>query len=71
MARGHDVAQLTQIDGAMPRLTEIPDGCAFHPRCPRAFERCRGQRPELAETGKTSAACWLYGSDKGEVTAHG
>ena len=28
--------RLTQIDGAMPRLTEIPQGCAFNPRCPRA-----------------------------------
>src|SRR5271170_314910 len=27
---------LAQIDGAMPRLTAIPTGCAFHPRCPRA-----------------------------------
>ena len=29
----HQVEQLTQIDGAMPRLTEIPPGCPFHPRC--------------------------------------
>ena len=26
--------RLTQIDGALPRLGEIPSGCAFHPRCP-------------------------------------
>ncbi len=32
---------LVQIDGAMPRLTAIPPGCAFNPRCPQAFERCR------------------------------
>ena len=29
-----DVAQLSQIDGAMPRLNAIPNGCAFNPRCP-------------------------------------
>jgi len=51
--------RLTQIDGSMPRLTAIPAGCAFHPRCPRAFERCRHERPELMPAGMTLAACWL------------
>jgi peptide/nickel transport system ATP-binding protein len=52
--------RLTQIDGAMPRLTAIPAGCAFHPRCPRAFERCARERPELSDAGNTRAACWLH-----------
>ena len=51
--------RLTQIDGAMPRLTAIPDGCAFHPRCPQVFDRCRRERPELMPAGGTQAACWL------------
>jgi peptide/nickel transport system ATP-binding protein len=51
--------RLTQIDGSMPRLTEIPSGCAFHPRCPHAFERCRRERPDLMTAGSTLAACWL------------
>jgi len=51
--------RLTQIDGAMPRLTAIPPGCAFHPRCPHAFDRCRRERPELMAAGATRAACWL------------
>ncbi len=51
---------LTQIEGTMPRLTEIPAGCAFHPRCPHAFDRCRNQRPDLLDTEPTKAACWLY-----------
>ncbi len=38
---GHDLDRLVQIEGTMPRLTEIPPGCPFHPRCPAAFERCR------------------------------
>ena len=42
-----------------PRLTEVPSGCAFHPRCPHAFERCRRERPELFAAGPTLAACWL------------
>ncbi|QXM23846.1 ABC transporter ATP-binding protein [Elioraea tepida] len=57
----HRVARLRQIDGAMPRLTDIPKGCAFNPRCGRAFDRCRSERPELMATGGPSrAACWLY-----------
>ena len=56
----HDVERLTQIDGAMPRLTDIPAGCAFNPRCPRVFEYCRVERPELMDVGATRAACWLF-----------
>jgi len=51
--------RLLQIEGAMPRLTAIPSGCAFHPRCPRATERCHRERPELMAAGATRAACWL------------
>ncbi|MBD3305437.1 ATP-binding cassette domain-containing protein [candidate division KSB3 bacterium] len=56
---GHDVEKLTQIEGSMPRLTEIPPGCAFNPRCPYAFDRCRHERPDLMETDENQAACWL------------
>jgi peptide/nickel transport system ATP-binding protein len=52
--------RLTQIDGTMPRLNAVPPGCAFHPRCPRAFDRCSRERPELVEAGATRAACWLH-----------
>jgi len=50
---------LEQIDGTMPRLTAIPGGCPFHPRCPHAFDRCRRDRPELMAAGATRSACWL------------
>jgi peptide/nickel transport system ATP-binding protein len=62
--------RLQQIDGAMPRLTAIPDGCAFHPRCRQAFARCRAERPELMPVGPSEAACWLHASRPGEG-AHG
>ena len=52
--------RLAQIDGAMPRLNAIPSGCAYHPRCLRAFDRCASQRPELLSAGATRAACWLH-----------
>ncbi|TVQ40159.1 MAG: ABC transporter ATP-binding protein [Geminicoccaceae bacterium] len=57
---GHDLERLTQIEGSMPRLTEIPKGCAFNPRCPHAFDRCRSERPDLIPVGTTRAACWLH-----------
>ncbi|MDE2006065.1 MAG: ABC transporter ATP-binding protein [Rhodospirillales bacterium] len=53
-------ARLAQIEGAMPRLDAIPRGCAFHPRCPRAFDRCREARPAPMWAGATEAACWLH-----------
>ena len=55
-----DRERLNQIDGAMPRLNAIPQGCAYNPRCPRVFERCRQARPELLAAGATRAACWLH-----------
>ncbi len=57
---GGDEAKLAQIDGSMPRLTAIPKGCAFNPRCPKAFDRCREQRPDPIAVGDTKVACWLY-----------
>ena len=59
-AVGRDVDSLAQIDGAMPRLHEIPAGCAFHPRCPDAVARCGRDRPSLAPNAGTDVACWLY-----------
>jgi peptide/nickel transport system ATP-binding protein len=59
-AIGGPQGRLTQIEGNMPRLTEIPPGCAYNPRCPRAGQRCLEQRPELMPAGSTLAACWLY-----------
>ena len=57
---GHDMGKLAQIEGTMPRLTEIPAGCPFHPRCPSAFARCTRERPELMPAGGSQAACWLH-----------
>ncbi len=59
--------RLLQIDGAMPRLDAIPSGCAFHPRCPEAFDRCRGERPELLPAGASAAACWLHAAVPSEA----
>ncbi len=57
---GHRAERLTQIDGSMPRLTEIPTGCAFNPRCTVRGERCLVERPELMAADASRAACWLH-----------
>jgi peptide/nickel transport system ATP-binding protein len=63
-----DRDKLHQIDGTMPRLNAIPKGCAFNPRCEKAFDRCKTQRPDLMPAGATQAACWLnVSSDRSEL----
>jgi len=57
---GERGGRLTQIDGAMPRLTEIPSGCAFNPRCTFRGQRCLVERPDLMAAGASRAACWLH-----------
>ncbi len=55
---GLDVERLTQIDGSMPRLNAIPQGCAFNPRCTQTIERCFTDRPDPMPAGRSFAACW-------------
>jgi peptide/nickel transport system ATP-binding protein len=52
--------RLVQIPGAMPRLSAIPQGCSFNPRCASVFDRCRVERPEPIPHGTQSVACHLY-----------
>src|SRR6201989_1969230 len=52
--------RLVQIPGSMPRLSAIPKGCAFNPRCAFAFVRCRVERPEPIRHGTQDVACHLY-----------
>ncbi len=59
--------RLTQIPGSMPRLTAIPKGCAFNPRCPLAFDRCRVERPDLMAVDHSLAACWLVAREGAEA----
>ena len=49
------------IPGLAPALLRLPPGCAFHPRCPRAMDICRAERPELRDLpGDRHVACHLY-----------
>jgi peptide/nickel transport system ATP-binding protein len=62
---GRRIPRLVQIPGSMPRLTAIPAGCAFHPRCSEVFDRCSRERPVRLPAGASEAACWLYAADAG------
>ncbi len=51
--------RLRQIPGAMPRLGALPDGCAFHPRCDYAQDKCRRDPGPRLDTCDGRAACWF------------
>jgi peptide/nickel transport system ATP-binding protein len=55
-----DTDRLVQIPGSMPRLSAIPQGCPFNPRCPFVFDRCRIERPEAIQHSEHRVACHLY-----------
>ena len=57
---GSQAERLTQIEGSMPRLTDIPNGCAFHPRCGQAFELCSLRKPEMRQLDRNQVACLLF-----------
>ena len=47
--------------GEIPDPTDPPGGCAYHPRCPVAIERCSRERPEMKTVGSSRVACFLAG----------
>ncbi|WP_372611707.1 ABC transporter ATP-binding protein [Aquicoccus sp.] len=51
--------RLRQIPGAMPRLGALPTGCAFHPRCEYAQDRCRQDPGPTIASCDGHAACWF------------
>ncbi len=55
-------AKLAALSGNVPRITHMPEGCRFHPRCKYAMEMCKsGKTPHfnLKDEGHTTK-CWLY-----------
>ena len=53
-----DLDFLPSIEGQPPSLDNLPEGCAFAPRCPYAFDRCE-EYPEQVSTGQDHvASCW-------------
>jgi len=53
-------ARLRTIPGLPPNLSRVPKGCAFHPRCAYAEERCRTDEPRLETVGEGHRkSCWV------------
>ena len=66
-----DVERLKPIPGLMPDPTDLPEGCSFSPRCPRACDICRKQSPPNAEIAPGHfVRCHRPETEK-EVAAHG
>jgi peptide/nickel transport system ATP-binding protein len=59
-----ELERLVQIPGSMPRLSAIPRGCAFNPRCPKVFDRCLVERPDPIPVEDRRVACWLYDDNR-------
>ncbi|MBN1883011.1 MAG: ABC transporter ATP-binding protein [Deltaproteobacteria bacterium] len=54
--------RLYTIPGAVPKLSAIPPGCRFHPRCDRVMDICRREAPGMFSPDNTrKVRCWLYG----------
>ena len=60
--------RLQPIRGLPPSLIFVPPGCAFHPRCPHVFDRCRTEVPELLPAdGHHASRCHLSLADKERI----
>jgi peptide/nickel transport system ATP-binding protein len=62
VASGGGAKRLPTIAGMVPSLTNLPQGCKFHPRCPDVMDICRGNEPASMVVGaEHSARCYLHG----------
>jgi oligopeptide/dipeptide ABC transporter ATP-binding protein len=56
-----ELRRLNAIPGSVPRLSEMPEGCKFHPRCTHVMPRCTREEPAVYSTGEEEwARCYLY-----------
>lgn len=62
---------LYAIDGTVPSLYDLPNGCRFWPRCPYAAERCKQEVPKLYEVGSRKVRCFRYESGLEEDVHNG
>lgn len=58
-----DIDRLEYIPGVPPNLVDPPSGCRFHPRCPKAMEKCKKKVPDDYEVEGVEVKCLLYEED--------
>ncbi|NBI28521.1 ABC transporter ATP-binding protein [Chengkuizengella marina] len=55
-----EISRLQSIEGNVPPPENLPEGCRFAPRCPKAFDRCFQEMPTLSKKLSRSVRCFLY-----------
>lgn len=55
-----EVEVLPTIEGVVSPINNRPTGCYFHPRCKKATEKCKIQRPSTYKVGNREVRCFLY-----------
>lgn len=55
-----DTGELSVIEGMVPSFDDMPEGCAFGPRCPYVREVCKKRMPELTEVSGRKVRCFKY-----------
>ncbi|WTW98997.1 ABC transporter ATP-binding protein [Streptomycetaceae bacterium NBC_01309] len=68
-ASGGEDDDLASIPGTPPDMAHPPAGCAFHPRCPIARDRCRTERPPLVEAAPGHRSACHYADELAGATA--
>ena len=54
------ISRLKPIEGLAPHPSELPEGCKFHPRCPKCMDVCRaGDNPPVITNGTHCIQCYL------------
>lgn len=61
--KDQDVEKLYTIEGTVPALGDMPEGCHFSTRCTQCMEKCRTQKPELLQNGSRKVRCWKYAEE--------
>ena len=60
--------QMTGIPGAQPSLLDLPNGCAFHPRCPAKVDVCPRMAPALLKSGESrETACHVVQAEMADA----
>ncbi|MEL7566791.1 MAG: ABC transporter ATP-binding protein [Dehalobacterium sp.] len=61
---GDTSKRLGTIEGVVPNLLNMPQGCRFHPRCPQCKDICRTKEPQLIDNNGHKVRCLLYNAEE-------